>query len=281
MRVALLGTGKMGSALAARVAEGGHDLTVWNRTRSRAKELGLGRVASTPAEAVGEAEIVLSSLTGAEAVRVAYLGDAGALSAAHGQHFVEMSTAGPDVLAELATPISQTGSRLVDAPVVGAPPLVRQGAALIVVGGAAADVTFVRPLLELFGEARHVGPLGSGARLKLVTNSMLGVLMLAASELQVAGESIGLEGEAVFGVLRHLVPSLEVRREGLLHDRHAPALFAVRDLLKDLGLALEDYRHEHVSAPLTALVRELVEEASAESAELDISAVIRRYRPAD
>jgi 3-hydroxyisobutyrate dehydrogenase-like beta-hydroxyacid dehydrogenase len=75
MRVAIIGTGKMGGAMARRLKSQGHELTLWNRTRERAAALGVGSVASTPAEATRDAEVVISMLTDAGAVRAAYLGE--------------------------------------------------------------------------------------------------------------------------------------------------------------------------------------------------------------
>jgi 3-hydroxyisobutyrate dehydrogenase/2-hydroxy-3-oxopropionate reductase len=278
--VAILGTGKMGSALARRLAESGFQTTLWNRTRARAEAVGVGPVADTPAAAVAGADVVISSLTGADAVRATYGGAQGALSAAKGKVFIEMSTAGPDVVAELQPQVTAAGATLVDAPIVGAPPMVLRGAAALLVGGAAADVERVRPVLQAFGEVRHVGPLGSGARLKLVANSMLGTVTTAAAELQTAGEMAGLDAEHVFWVLARLVPSLELRRAGYVEGRHRPALFTLRDLQKDLGLALDLFHRSSGDVPLIALVRELVAEATRTAADLDISAVITRYQPA-
>lgn len=276
--IAILGTGRMGSALAQRLAD--FDLSLWNRNRSRAERVGVGRVATTPAAAVRGADIVILSLTGADAVRAALGGPEGALAAASGQLFIEMSTSGPEVLEEFEPPVVATGSALIDAPIVGAPTVVLRGAAAILVGGASTDVERARPLLERLGEMRHVGPLGSGARLKLVANAMLGALTVAAAELQTAGEAAGLDPTEVFWVLARLAPSLEMRRTGYLDRRHEPTLFAVRDLLKDLDLALELFHRAPAQAPLTALVRELVGEAAAEVPDLDITAVMTRYRPA-
>jgi 3-hydroxyisobutyrate dehydrogenase-like beta-hydroxyacid dehydrogenase len=275
-RVAVLGTGRMGSALARRLADF-HPI-LWNRTAGRAERVGVGRVVATPADAARDADIVITSLTGAEAVRAAFLGPIGALKGAHGQAFVEMSTSGPEVLAELEPQVAATGSVLMDAPIIGAPTVVSQGGAAILVGGARPDVDRVRPVLQRFGEVRHVGPLGSGARLKLVANSMLGTLTTAAAELQTAGEAAGLDGDQVFWVLARFAPSLEMRRGGYLEGQHEPTLFASRDLLKDLDLALELFHHSSAQAPLTALVRELVAEAAVALPELDITAVIERYR---
>jgi 3-hydroxyisobutyrate dehydrogenase-like beta-hydroxyacid dehydrogenase len=269
----------MGSALARRLAESGFEMTLWNRTQSRAEEVGVGHVAATPADAVRTADVVISSLTGADAVRATYSGPQGALSAANGQLFAEMSTAGPDVVAELEPKVAATGSRLVDAPILGMPPLVVRGAAAILIGGAAADVERARPVLLPFGEVRHVGPLGSAAQLKLVANSMLGTVTTAAAELQVAGEKAGLDAEHVFWILARMVPSLEMRRGGYLDGNYQPQ-FALRDLLKDLDLAIELFHHSSADIPVVALVRELVNEAAPTAGELDISAVMTRYRPA-
>ena len=192
-RIAVLGTGRMGSALARRLAGMGAELTLWDRTADRATALALGRVAASPAEAARGAEFVISSLTGPEAVRETYLGRDGALAGAHGQLYIEMSTAGPDVEAELGTTIAATGSHLVDATIVGAPPIVERGEAAILIGGESADVERVRPILEHLGTVRHVGRPGNGARLKLVANSMLALVTAGAAELQHAGESAGLD----------------------------------------------------------------------------------------
>ncbi|HXN32870.1 MAG TPA: NAD(P)-dependent oxidoreductase [Polyangiaceae bacterium] len=276
-RVAVLGTGRMGTAIARRLANTGVELVVWNRTRSRAEAVGAGAVVGTPAEAVAGVDVVITSLTGPDALRATFVGSNGALAGARGQSFVEMSTAGPDVHAELAPLVAKTGSTLVDAPVIGAPPAVLEGAALIVAGGGRVEVERVRAVLERFGELRHVGPFGSGDRLKLVANSALGAVVLIAAELETAGKLAGLDAGAVFDVLTRLVPSLAVRRAGYLEDRHQPTLFALRDLRKDLDLALSVFHRVDAHVPITALVREWVDEAAAADADLDISAVIRRY----
>jgi 3-hydroxyisobutyrate dehydrogenase/2-hydroxy-3-oxopropionate reductase len=277
-KVALLGTGKMGSAIAGRIAGSGFELTLWNRTRSRAEALGIGTVADSPAAAVRNADIVVSSLTGAEAVRAAYLGPNGALARAEGKEFVEMSTAGPDLVSELAAAVEAAGASLVDAPVLGAPPTVAQGEAAVLVGGSADDVERATQILSLLGTVRHVGPLGSASRLKLVSNSMLADVILAAAELQVAGEEAGLAPDDVFWVLERLAPGLEIRRRGYLENRHDPAMFAMRDLRKDLDLAVDMFGRSAGRTPLTAVGRQLVVAAAGADPDLDITVAIRAYR---
>jgi 3-hydroxyisobutyrate dehydrogenase-like beta-hydroxyacid dehydrogenase len=273
--VAILGTGRMGAAFARRLAD--LQPTLWNRTKVKAEQLGVGRVVATPAEAVRNADIVITSLTDAEAVRTTYRGRDGALAAAHGQVFVEMSTSGPELVAELDPQVRATGSTLIDAPVLGAPSAVVRGGAAILAGGAEADLERALPVLRLLGEIHHVGPLGNGARLKLVANSMLATIALAAAELQTAGEAASLNPKDVFWVLARLAPALEMRRSGYLDRRHEPTLFAVRDLRKDLDLALELFQRSNADAPLITLVNSLVGEVVAEAGDLDITALITRY----
>jgi 3-hydroxyisobutyrate dehydrogenase-like beta-hydroxyacid dehydrogenase len=277
-RVAILGTGKMGSAIATRLSTTGFQVVVWNRTRSRAETLGLGPVAATPAVAAAAADIIVSSLTGPEAVLAAYLGPDGALSAGEGKLFIEMSTAGPDLLSTLAERVAAAGGTLVDAPIIGAPPAVRAGEATILAGGFDPDIAVASPVLSAFGTVRHVGSLGSAARLKLVANSMLADVILAAAELQVAGEGSGLDRDDVFWVLERLVPSLEARRAGLIESRHTPPLFALRDLRKDVDLALALFSRSAASTPLTRSASALVNAAAASTPDLDISGIVLPYR---
>jgi 3-hydroxyisobutyrate dehydrogenase-like beta-hydroxyacid dehydrogenase len=278
VRIAVLGTGRMGSALARRLSGAGAEVTLWDRTADRATALGLGRVAASPAEAARDAEFVISSLTGPEAVRETYLGPSGALATAHGQLFVEMSTAGPDAEAELGPLVAAAGSRLVDATIVGAPPIVARGEAAILIGGESADVEHVRPILEHLGTVRHVGRPGNGARLKLVANSMLALVTAGAAELQTAGESTGLDPADVFWILARMVPSLEVRRPAYVEGELQATMFALHDLRKDLDLALELFHAEGAPVPITALAREVVGLALVDDADHDIGAIARLYR---
>jgi len=277
-RVAILGTGKMGSAIAARLADAGFEIVLWNRTRARAEALGLGTVADTPAGATRAADIVVSSLTGPAAVLTAYLGPGGALNAGQGKLFVEMSTAGPDLVASLAALVATAGGTLVEAPIIGAPTAVRAGEAVILAGGADEDVALASHVLSALGTVQHIGSLGSAAQLKLVANSMLADIILAAAELQVAGESAGLDPDDVFWVLQRLVPSLEARRTGLIEGQNSPPLFALRDLRKDVDLALTLFDRTAAVTPLTRFASTLVNAAAASTPDLDIGGVVVPYR---
>ena len=278
LRVAILGTGKMGAAIAARLDAEGFHLTLWNRTRARADALDIGTVADSPAAACVDADVVLSSLTGPDAVRAAYAGPQGALTAGRGKIFVEMSTAGAEIVSELATAVTKAGSRLVVAPILGAPPIVRAGQAALIVGGEESDLAIVRGVLERLGSIRYVGPMANAAGLKLVANSMLADVIVAAAELQVAGEGIGLDSADVFWALERLAPALGPRKHGYLENHHQPTLFAVRDLRKDLDFAASVFGRAGAQTPLTSLVRDQFVVAQSSSGDLDITAAIELYR---
>src|SRR5712664_10614 len=170
MRVAILGTGKMGAAMARRLNETGHELTLWNRTKSRAEALGIGKVASTPAEAAQSADVVISILTDADAVRGTYLGENGAAKAARGQVFVEMSTAGPDVVKEVRSAIERAGAHFVESPVVGSTPAIETGKAVLFASGDDAAIKQALPILEELGEVRRIKEPEAAAKLKRIAN---------------------------------------------------------------------------------------------------------------
>jgi 3-hydroxyisobutyrate dehydrogenase len=267
----------MGSAIARRLAASGFDLRVWDRTAARARALNVGRAAPTPADAVRDADIVISSLTNAAAVRDVYLGPEGAFGMSAGSLFIEMSTAGPESIDELSREARTRGLRLLEAPVLGSVPAVESGALAVLVGGSQEDLAEARPILERLGEIHHVGGFGSAARLKLIANTMLGITSAAAAELLTAGTAAGLERQQVFWALVRFAPALKARERGFMREQHEPTMFAVHDLVKDLGLALEMYERANAAVPLTRETRALFAETASESGDLDISAIVNAY----
>ena len=276
-RVAVLGTGRMGGAIAHRLVASGFDLQVWDRTAAKASALNVGRVAQTPAEALRDADIVISSLTNAAAVHDVYLGPQGAFGTSTAALFVEMSTAGPESIDELSREARTRGLRLLEAPVLGSVPAVESGTLAVLVGGSRDDLEAARPVLERLGEIHHVGGFGSAARLKLVANTMLAITSAAAAELLAAGTAAGLDREQVFWALVRFAPALKAREAGFMRDQHTPTMFAVHDLVKDLGLALEVFERTNAAVPLTREARSLFADTASESSDLDISAIVNAY----
>ncbi len=251
MRVAILGTGKMGGAMARRLSSAGHELTLWNRTQERAQALGIGKVAATPAEAAQKADVVISMLTDADAVRAAYLGDAGAVKGANRQIFVEMSTSGPDMAKELAPLVERAGAQFVEAPVLGSIGAVESVTLIIFASGHEAAIERARPVLA-------------------------GVTTLAA-ELMAAGTAAGLNPENVFWVLSRMAPVLNGRKAAFLEHRYEPVSFALRDAVKDLRLAIDLYKRTGATTPITRATAELFERASQSVGTLDMGAIASLY----
>ncbi len=277
MRVAILGTGKMGGAIARRLKSEGHDLTLWNRTRQRAESLGVGEVAATPAKAVEHAEVVISILTDADAIRAAYLGTNGAVEAARDQVFVEMSTAGPDVIKELQPAIERGGAQFVECPVLGSISAMETGKGLLFAAGDDSALERARPLLEALGELRRIKDPESAAKLKLVANTVLTGVSALAAEVLAAGAAAGVDTEDVFWVLTRFAPALGARRAGYVDHQYEPASFALRDALKDLRLASDLFRRAGAETPLTAKTKDLFEKAAQTAGEMDLSAIATLY----
>jgi 3-hydroxyisobutyrate dehydrogenase-like beta-hydroxyacid dehydrogenase len=281
VKVAVLGTGKMGGAVARRLATMGHDLTTWNRTREKAEALGVGIVAATPAEAAADAEVVLSVFTDGAAARAAYSGEDGAMLAAEGRVFVDMTTVGPESARWLDREVTARGGRFLEAPVMGGPASIENGKLMILAGGEPGTLDVAREVLVVLGEVRHIGEIGTPSRLKLVSNSMLAGLSALAAELQAGGEEAGLGRDDVFWVLQRMAPYLEVRKAGYLEQRYQPSMFSLRDMVKDLDLALEVLRGAGAEVPLIELTRGLYAGELDGHGGDDMSAINARYRGQD
>jgi len=279
MKVAILGTGKMGAAMARRLAAARVEVVLWNRTREKAEAARVGTVASDPAAAAAEADIILSALTGPDAVRQAYAGRRGALDAVSPDKvFVDMTTGGPENAIWLDAEVRNRGGHFLEAPVMGGPAAVEGGKLMILAGGDATTLDSARAILARFGDIRHIGEVGSANKLKLIGNSMLAGTTALAAELQAAGEEIGLSQSDIFWVLLRFAPALEVRKAGYLDQRYQPVAFALKDIIKDIDLALDIYRQAGADTPMTALNRDLYAAEIPEHAQHDMSAINAHFR---
>jgi 3-hydroxyisobutyrate dehydrogenase/2-hydroxy-3-oxopropionate reductase len=271
----------MGGAIARRLKAGGFDVSVWDRTKSKAEALQVGPVADSPADAARKSDVLVTMVTGPQALHDVYFGPTGVFAANAGSTIVDMSTVGPAAAHELADAAAVKGAKLVEAPVIGSVPAVNSGTLLILAGSALVeDLETVRPVLQQLGEVHYVGDIESAAALKLVANSFLGIVSAGAAELMAAGAGQGLDPEQVFTILSRFAPGLKVREAGFVRNIYEPPMFAVRDILKDLDLALALYQRAprvHSRVPLTAMTRELFAEVAARVPDLDISAIVTAY----
>jgi len=205
LKIGVVGIGKMGAAIAERLMKQGHEVTVWNRTAEKTRALAQAgaHAAKTPAELALRCEMVLSILTDAAAIALAYDGSDGLLSAnIAGKLFIEMSTVRPDTQRALAARINAKGASMIDCPVGGTVGPAKDGKLIGFVGGEAKDVARARPVLDqLCRRVEHVGPVGSGESMKLAINLPLLVYWQALGESLVLCRNLGLDGQRLIDII--------------------------------------------------------------------------------
>jgi len=199
MKVGVAGLGAMGSAMAARLMDVGHEVTVWNRTPEKTKPLGEAgaRIAATPAALAGACEAVITILTDGAAIDEVYNGPNGLLSGdVKGKLFIEMSTVAPKVETDLAPKVRSKGASFVECPVGGSTAPARKGQLLGLMGAEPADAARARPLLDqLCRKVEHCGPVGAGAAMKLAINLPLMVAWQAYGEAFAIARSVGWDAK--------------------------------------------------------------------------------------
>ena len=200
-RVAFVGTGRMGSGMAARLLGAGHEVVVWNRTADRAAAVVAAgaRVAPTARQAADGADAVVAMVSDDDASRSVWTGPDGLLAgAAPGALAVECSTLSHGWVLDLAAAARDGGLRYVDSPVTGLPDAAAAGELTLLVGADDADLAAVRPLLEpLSAVVLHFGPVGAGTAYKLIVNLMGAVQIAGVAEGMAMAERAGLDLELV------------------------------------------------------------------------------------
>jgi 3-hydroxyisobutyrate dehydrogenase len=244
MRVAFLGLGRMGVAMASHVLSAGHELVVWNRTPGKAGDLVAAGAteAASPAAAAEGADAVVLMLFGPDSVR-AVLPEV----LREGLLVVDSTTIGPDAAREFGKLATDAGARYVDAPVAGSIGPAKDGTLGVLAGCAEEDWADAEKLLHLWGDpakVRRVGPIGSGSALKLVVNQGIGVLAAGLGETLRLGTELGLDRTLVLDVLSAGAYgwTLNQKRSMLEQSDYSGTQFSVDLLAKDLGLAVDAAR---------------------------------------
>ncbi len=281
MKIAVLGLGNMGQALSERLLQGGHHLTVWNRSKEKADPLLENGVtaAETLAEAAASAEVVMTSLANDDAVREVALGPHGILSAIGDRTFVDCSTISPTLSAEL----SEAFARFIALPILGAPQAVRSGDAVYLAGGTRESVDGIQPILDTLSERVRYYPrpeMASSAKLAVNLLLLSGIATLA--EAFTVGRAGGLGDEELTDLLAEapvVAPALKNRFRTVL-EGSGPTWWTTELGAKDARLATE-----FVDAKGTAklsigpMLRDLYQAAAdAGFRDDDIAFVARIYR---
>lgn len=283
--VAVLGLGTMGSGMAQSLLKAGHTVTVYNRTPAKAEALRAAgaRVAPTPADAARDAEFVIAMLADDQASRGVWLGSDGALQAASpGAVLVESSTVSPAWVSELGVAANQRGLDFLDAPVTGSRAQAAAGQLSFLVGGSDEGVAKATPVLQAMSkEIVHLGPVGSGAKLKLINNFLCGVQIASLAEGLTWIERSGLDRDKALAVLKSGAPgspllgAVSARMEKKAYEVN----FLLRLMAKDLSYAEAEAARTGVELRTAQVSRALFEKAIAAGyGEADMSSVIEPLR---
>jgi 3-hydroxyisobutyrate dehydrogenase-like beta-hydroxyacid dehydrogenase len=283
-RVAFIGLGIMGGPMAANLANAGHELAVYTRTREKADRFAAehenATAAATPREAAEGASAVITMVPDAPEVEEALLGEQGAVHGlGEGALAIDMSTIAPTAAKAIGERLDDDGVAFLEAPVSGSRPKAEDGTLTIMVGGEEADFERAKPLFDVMGERIvHVGPRGHAQLAKLLTNTMGAVHAVALAESVLAAEKAGLDPEAFLEVAAGSAGNSTVL--GLkgrpMFERDFTPLFKLEHMLKDVRHCLDEARALGVELRLGSLVEPLYARAAADGhGEEDFGAVIR------
>jgi 3-hydroxyisobutyrate dehydrogenase-like beta-hydroxyacid dehydrogenase len=239
--VAVVGLGAMGSRIARRLLERGHDVIVWNRDRAKAEPLAASGAAAadSPAGAARSAEAVITMVTDPEALEAVTEGPNGVLAGCSSATLIQMSTVGAGATARLAGAIPAEMS-LLDAPVLGSVTEAETGTLKIYAGGPDDLLARWRPVLTDLGDVLHVGPVGAGSAAKLVVNAVLVGIITVLGESLALGKELGLPEDVTFDVLGTTALAEQARRRRVaLESGEFPPRFALSLARKDGDLILE------------------------------------------
>ncbi len=260
------GIGLMGLPMCRRLLAAGYPLTVWNRNPAKCAalvEAGARQVAS-PAELCGHADIVMLCLADTAVVREVVFGEGGIVEGAKtAQLLVDFSSLEPTATREMAAQLAQrTGMGWLDAPVSGGVVGAEAGSLAIMVGGAAADLERVRPVLLSLGQrVTHMGGVGAGQVTKACNQMIVACNALVIAEVVALAEQAGVDAsllaEALAGGFADSKP-LQILAPQMAESRFEPIKWHVRTLLKDLDTAVKFSREQGSATPLSGLAAQLM-----------------------
>ncbi len=263
-RVAFLGLGAMGFAMAGHLAKAGHDVAVYNRTAAKATEWVAshgGRAAAVAAMAAQDADFVCACVGDDDALRAVTLGEGGAFAAMKpGAVFIDHTTATAGIARELAVEAAKRGLGALDAPVSGGQAGARNGQLTVMAGGDPAVFARAEPIIRGYAKAATLmGPAGAGQLTKMVNQICIAGLMQALAEGINFALKSGLDPECVLAVIaKGSAQSWQMKNRGKsMAKGEFDAGFTVDWMRKDLGICLGEARRNGARLPVTELVDQL------------------------
>ncbi|WP_194095377.1 NAD(P)-dependent oxidoreductase [Marivivens aquimaris] len=260
-KIAFLGLGVMGYPMAGHLAAKGHDVTVYNRTTSKAEEWVKqhgGNFGKTPAEAVAGAEFVMSCVGNDDDLRSVCTGEDGAFAGMEsGTVFVDHTTVSAAVTCELYAVAAEKGIAFVDAPISGGQAGAENGVLSVMCGGDKEAFDRAEPVIDAYAKiCRLLGECGAGQLTKMCNQIAIAGLVQGLAESLHFAQKAGLDGEAVVEVISQGAAGSwqMMNRHKTMLDDHYDHGFAVDWMRKDLGICLKTADENGASLPVTALV---------------------------
>lgn len=286
IKVAFLGLGVMGYPMAGHLVRAGHDVTVYNRTASKAQAWTQefdGQAAPTPRQAVQDADMVFACVGNDDDLRSITLGEEGAFEGMKpGSVFIDHTTASAAVARELYAAAQARSLHFVDAPVSGGQSGAVNGVLTVMCGGDEAIFERVQPVIANTAKAvTLMGPSGAGQLCKMVNQICVAGILQGLAEAVAFGSTAGLDMKKVLGVIsKGAAQSWQMENRGatMVEDRFDFG-FAVDWMRKDLGLVLDEARRNGAQVPTTALIDQFYADVQAMGGgRWDTSALIRRLK---
>src|SRR5579864_7109643 len=277
MRVAFLGLGIMGQAMATNLVKAGHEVTVWNRTPGKLVE-GAG-IAPTPAAAAQGAEVVWLCVSDTEAVETTMFGADGVESSlTEGTIVADSSTISPAATVKFAERVAAKGAVWVDAPMTGSKIGARDGTLVFIVGGDEAHIERLKPLFAAMGKKIfRMGEIGKGQATKLAMNLQIALIFEGFAEALTLATKLGVDSEKLLELIgATMVRSGVVEYKGpFVLQRDFTPNFPLRLMHKDIRLALEAAKEARVKLPGLETVEEIYEMATEDGhKDLDYAATL-------
>jgi 3-hydroxyisobutyrate dehydrogenase len=287
--IAFIGLGNMGSPMALNLQKSGYNLTVFDVVPDAVKVLAAAgaRGASSIAEAVATADVVMTMLPATDHAKQVYLSEDGVLATAKkGATLVDSSTINADTAKEIAAAAKAKGFEMLDAPVSGGVAGAQAASLTFIVGGSVRTLARVQPILEKMGKnVMHAGDSGAGQIAKICNNMLLGILMIGTSEALNLGVANGLDPKVLSSIIskssgRNWALEIYNPMPGVMDNvpsaRGYSGGFGSQLMAKDLGLAQEAAQAVHAATPLGAAAWQLYQKhINAGNGKLDFSSIFK------
>lgn len=285
MKVALIGTGLMGTPMAQRLLSANKPVIVYNRSLEKAEPLKAAgaEVAASPEEAVQKSDCVITMLTNAEAIRETLLSN-GSQKHLSGRTVIQMSTISPTESQALSQDVAAVNGEYLEAPVLGSISEAKSGKLIVMVGAEPEQFQRCSDLLKCFGPEPHlIGPVGQAASLKLALNQLIAALTAAFSLSLGLIQRQGVDVEKFMEIVRHsalYAPTFDKKLPRMLNRDYADPNFPTQHLLKDVNLFLTEANSAGLETSQLAGIKHLLEGAIAQGlAAADYSSLFEAVNP--